>query len=499
MLKEAHKDMGLDYDKVRGGMRYITITPRMAEHLYQHGEALYDKDVGPSAPRGTKTLSDFVQTNPTPEHLTSTMVKLAGVMRKVASELKISRGIEFVKETDPNANWRGFLSKGPNPDTGNYVIKVNLSRILTPHDLYSSMSHELGHVIKVDLLKTAPDVERAPIWKAHDAWRARQTYQERTVGDIRRTRDNAISEMTGARAMHNHYKLSELDPQSRNYFLSFDEWFSEQVAKWMQTDERPLGVVDHFFKRVANKIRKMVAMFRQARTGGAENPDAAVKEWLNKRFGAPTAWAEPIKQQFDMDTTVRNANAMDKEGAPETRAVPMQGSTAGGRNIIDNLPPIVRGNGDGMAAHADRMNWFYNLALSLPQVASINKDNQQLTRYLGMHRMANTEKNVIMNNAMRRVEQWAQIKDPKQLFGLTNFIQDYAHLDTRPDPNNPADTVFRDLVKKHGLSTQSVKLFSDMVGDFDKFLDKYRNLLINDAMRIKDDTRRQNNLQKHQY
>ena len=489
-LKDLHREMGLDMNKVKGPLRYVTISPAMAENLFRHGQAFYDADpqVKSHPARGTKTLSDFVEKNITPQHLVQPMKKLDKAFHAMANEFKLTRGFDFVQEMDPNAKYRGFLAKGVDPATGNYKVHVNLSRIMTEHDLYASMSHEFGHVIKENLFEQEPRKVQAPIWDSYNKWLARQNDPQRQVGMVRRERDNAISLMTGARGMHDHYKLSDLVPRSKDYFLGFDEYFAEQVAKWMQTDAKPLGIVDKFFKKVSNTIRKMVTKFRQMDQGGRENPDAAVADWLNSKFGAPTDWAEPHKQQFDMDTTKKAQESFDKEGAPETRAVPMQGSSAGGRNIIDNLPPEVRGNGDAMAAHGDRMNWFYKTFMSLPQIQQLNQHLRQLGLYTSMHRNANVEKNIIMGEAHRRLEQWSKLNQ-KELFALTNFIQDYAHMDHRPNAQE-----FRDLVNQHKLSNQGVKLFQGVVSDFDGFLEKYRNLLINDALRIKDPNRRQNNL-----
>jgi hypothetical protein len=488
-LRAAHQQMGLDMKRVQGPLRYIELSPAMAENIARHGMAMYDR---PLAVRrtGGKTLSDYVETNPVPEHLKKPMIKIGQLLNRFAGEFKLTRGIEFVREMDPDAKYRGFMEGSPNPETGNYVIHVNLPRIMTEHDLYASMTHEFGHVFEVDAFRNEPDHVKAPIYAAHDAWYKAQAPDDRLVRDARLERDNAISLMTGARKMHDHYQISDLTPRSQRYFLSFHEWFAEQVAKYLQTDEKPLGIVDKFFKSLANKIRKMVTAFRQKFTGGQENPEAAVADYLSKKWSDKRPWVAPFKEQFDQDTTRAAQAQFDREGAPETRAVPMQGSSAGGRAILAGLPPEAKGrNGDAMPAHADRMNWFYKLFTSLPQVQQINSHIQQLASYTSMHRMANVMKNTIMGDAKRRLDQWSRITDQKQLFALTNFIQEYAHLDLRPDQN-----AFRDLVQKHKLSDQAVQVFQGIVEDFDGFLAKYKNLLIQDATAIKDMKRRMNNL-----
>lgn len=471
-------------DRAGDPLAYVDVSHKMAEHTHRDGHALFDTDlqVKSHPAKGTKTLSDFIQTNPVPDYFKADFLKIGQMINKTANHLGISRGITFEPETNPNARYRGFLKESEvDPLTGNYVIRVNLHRLMNRNELYASMTHEFGHVIFVDKYKTETDPVKAALKADFEAKRAIREDPKSTVGDIRRYRDNAISQMAKGRAMHDHYLLSDLVPKYKEYFLSYEEHFAEQVAKWMQTDERPLSVADGFFKRLGNVIRRMIVDFRKLRDGPNADPDKAIRDWLNNKFDQPKNWIEPHARQFDMDTTKAAQEHFDREGAPETTAVPMQGSTAGGRIMMGKLPPgSIGNNGNAMPAHADRMNWFYKLFTGLPQLARLNKGIAQLANYTGMHRAAFMQKTQIIAAAQRRLAEWSKL-DPKQQFALTNFIQDYAHLDARPD-----DATFRDLVKQHKLSDQTVKMFQGVVKDFDGFLDSYRRLLVKDALEIKD-------------
>ena len=176
-----------------------------------------------------------------------------------------------------------------------------------------------------------------PIYKAYNDFKAKIPSDQLTVGDVRRIRDNAISEQTGARAAGKDLRISDLVPRSKEYLLAKYEWWSEQVAKWMQTDEKPLGVVDKFFKRLANKIRKMIGVFTKTEHGAMAKPEKAVQDFLDNRYGLTGTWMEAPTEQFEMDTKRKAAASFDKEGAPETKAVPQQAASAGGRNIIAEI------------------------------------------------------------------------------------------------------------------------------------------------------------------
>ena len=498
-MQKLAKQLGTTVEKVkapsgRGEVPVLRLTPAMSG-VVRTG-MMHDSDLKPKA--GVKTLSDVVQTNPYPLRLAKAAGKIDQFIRKTSNELGVSRGITF-NALPMDTDWRGRVRDGFDPATGNYIIDINTKRILTEHDLYAAASHEFGHVIMHNLFMTAKTGEQAAVFDAFRRFRAKFDPNDTLVGDVRRLRDNAVSIMTGARAMHDGYRLSDLDPNSKKYFLSFEEWFSEQVAKYMQTDAKPLGVADGFFKKVANKIRKMLGFFQKT-DPLAGTPDKAIADFLNDRWGLPGGYIEPIKEQFEMDTKKAAAAAFDREGAPETTAVPEQASTGGGRDIVSKLGLGAAG-GEAMAAHGDRMNWFYNLFLSLPQVQELNPHLSQLAGYLGMHRFANWEANNIMRDAHQRVIQWGAIRDAKEQLRLTKAIDAYANgLFKLPHTEDglfrrPNAEEFAAWVKKHDLSEQSVKLFQGMVQDFDKFLENYRTLLIQDARRITDPARQAVNIQ----
>ena len=493
------RKMGVDLSKVgKGDMFYITLDPAVASNI-RRGMAFHDTELTPRL-KGGKTLSDLVQENKMPLKLARPAAKITQAFTRMFGELGINRGVTFNALPMPNEKWRGRVRDDFDPLTGNYIVDVNTSRILTEHDLYAAMSHEAGHVIMHNAFMTATDRVQAPVFEAYRKERAARyaSGADPTVEMVRRLRDNAISLTTGARAMHDGYRLSDLDPKSKDYFLGFEEWFAEQVAKYMTTDTKPLGIVGQFFKKLANKITDMLKRFWKLEGPGAGKPSDAVRDFLDNRWGMPSGWVEPIKEQFERDTKLKAQAAFDKEGAPETTAAPMQASTAGGRNILSHVPDAK--DGEAMAAHGDRMNWFMDKFLSLPQIADLNKHIPQLATYTDMHRIAARQFNDITQEAYARVQQWGMIRNKEDLANLTHAIDDYAN--GRFKLPHTEDGIFRRplpeemaaLVKKHKLTSQSLKLFNDLTNDYDNFLERYRTVLTNEAMKIKDDAQRINNL-----
>jgi hypothetical protein len=498
--KLEHKMMGIDPEKVRGDMRFVTMSPAIATHIREYGHPLHEKDVGP--PKQLHTLSEQLKINNAPEPLLKVAPKLEKIMRRIAQEVGMAGGIEFHVFQDPQGTYRGRMLPGTvNPLTGNYMLETNVSLIHSVEDLYAAMSHELGHAIKEDMFDTASHGEQAVIIDAFRKFRARMDQDDLKVGDVRRMRDNAISEITGARSQDKGWTLDQLEPRSRAYLLHFDEWFSEQVAKWMQVDQRPVGILEKFFKSLANKITKMLMAFKKVQGRGPIAPTQVVSEFLNRRWDKkPDPWAGRAFEQFEKETVQKAQAAVDKEGAPETTVVPQQASTASGREILKQLPPDVVGNGEGMAAHADRMNAFFDLTLSLPQVQQLNRGVPQLAKYTNMHKLAYREIQDIAVEADQRRAQWARLRDPKQQENLNGLIDDYAngrfklpHTEDGID-RRPNNEEFTALVKKWGVSKQALDIFNGTIQDFDGALEKYRTLLLNDAKRIKDPQQRANNI-----
>ena len=459
----------------------------------------YDKDLDAKAPRvaGGRTLSDMMKLNPNAQHLVKAANKIDKTINQIGSELGLTRAVEFRARPMPDQDWRGRMLPDVNPATGNYVVEVNLSRIFNETDLYASMSHEFGHVIEADKMKTASAAEKASIYKAYNDYIAQIDPNTAMVGAVRRMRDNWVSLKSGARASHDGLRVSDLTQKSQDYFLGQQEWFAEQVAKWMTTDAKPLGVVDSFFKRIGNALRKMFTVFSKAHPG-IGTPDQAVADFLNRRWSSRPDFLEPLQEQHDMDTQKAAKAAFDREGAPETKAVPQEASSNGGRSIFKALGLSNKG-GDAMASHGDRMNRFFKLFLGLPQIQQLNKGIPELAYYTDDHRMANTMKNEIMAATQRRMQQWSSIRDKKQQTQLTGFIDEYANGRIEKDIQDgqfrrPTPAEFTRAVKKWGLTDQSVRLFDGVRQDFDMFLERYRAVLTKDAQKIKDPIRRQNSL-----
>lgn len=483
-----HK-MGMDFGHINERNGFVEVNPAAGERI-RMGLPLYDKGV-----EGKHTLSDAVKKG-FPKELVEPAKKIVKAIDQLGKDMKLSREIIF--DVGPKrASWRGKVD-GSFQD-GKYVMHINTRLLRTAEDLYATMGHELGHIIHRDKFEHATKEVKAQVFEAFRKFKSEVSDRQTTVGDVRAARDNAVSEMNDARnerlksgGVLNDLALSDLMPKSRSYFLSFQEWFAEQTAKWATTSEKPLSRLDKFFADVGQTVRRLVEKFNSLR-GRPATAEKAMQEWLDSLVeDRKESYASDIKDAFDFDTKRINQEALDRDGTPEVGATPAGASTTGGRNIINNLPPDAKGAGNASAAHADRMNRFFEWMLSLPQIAELNKHIRGLTMYKEIVSLMNLEKNNIMGAAWETLRSWKAIRDPKQQIGLGKFIDDYMNgffkdpSDTSGTVRRPTQKEFSDLAVKHKLSAQSLKVFDKLVRDFDGTLENYRQLLLGDAARIKD-------------
>lgn len=479
-------EWGLDKKFNRDNLM-VKLNPAAGDRIRQ-GLPLYE--TGPEQTGGGIQLNAAFMQRGQPKKMQEFAEPLKKIIGKIGEDVRVSLPIEF--EIGPRrTRWRGQADR----ENGRYVIRINTRLLSRFEDMYATAVHELGHVIMWDKFAGASESLRTQVREAFHRYRMQLSNEARTMGDLRRIRDNPVSEMTGGRDLPrrgggttNSIPLSDLTPSSRAYVMHFEEWFAEQTAKWATTSEKPLGVVDKFFKQVGDIIRKLVMKFRGERK---ESPEAVpeIQQWLDSLYHDGKKAAD-LLDQLDLDSTRRNADAMDRDGASEVQATPQTASTSGGRNLLGALPPDTQRAGAASAAYADRFNKFYEWMTSLPQIADLNKHIRPLQLYREIVATMNLEKNNIMGAAWETLRAWKLIRDPKQQVAIGKFIEDYMNGQFKLVDDGvirrPTQAEFTALAQKHGMSDQSLRLFDRLVRDFDGLLESYRQLLLADAFRIKD-------------
>ena len=169
------------------------------------------------------------------------------------------------------------------------------------------LAHEIGHIVQAHLYDTASTAEQAAITNEYLAWRKK--------AKVATTRD-FLYMLRNREDAENNVKIAEInrdadDPASKSlkefdsYWLSFSEWFADNVSRWATTNDKPLSIADKFFSKVAQKMRDLVAIV----TSRKFPPAKSVADFLNA--AGPTNFkpnisltaSDPVKKQFSISYT----------------------------------------------------------------------------------------------------------------------------------------------------------------------------------------------------
>ena len=161
---------------------------------------------------------------------------------------------------------------------GSNDILIAVDPDLDPQILLEVIGHEFGHAIQRVMYNNAPQATRDAIRKEYEAWYKKATTG--TVGQFVRSRmtPRRAEESLASPSVDTQASVTTL--RDLDYWLKFDEWFADQVARWVVTDDKPIGVVQQFFASVAAKMRKLVALLGKKETA----PAASVKKFLDEMY-----------------------------------------------------------------------------------------------------------------------------------------------------------------------------------------------------------------------
>lgn len=242
---------------------------------------------------------------------------LGGVIKEWKKLLGLKTNIYVSTLDDAKANRNNFT--GPHRVIGSGTLSANEAGSMRrmPDDSYyvlfdkstsktkmlETIAHELGHVHEREVFISAPEETKKAIKEAHQDWLKSQkgkTAQELVDSLRAKTSAKTTNIQVGA-------KVENLSP----YWTSFNEWYADQVSKWATTTEKPLNVVEKFFKNLGNQMRQ----FYQKLKNAGYLPNETVKQYLD-------SMAESKDVVADRGDDVEYApEAMVKKVEPESQEV----------------------------------------------------------------------------------------------------------------------------------------------------------------------------------
>ena len=151
--------------------------------------------------------------------------------------------------------------------SGDYYVAFTKSTSITK--MLETLAHEFGHVHQKEVFdKASPEVKNA-ITSEYQKWL--QTMGDKTAREL----VNSLRAKTTAKTTTVPDNLTA--KQLTSYWKSFSEWYADQTAKWATTSEKPVGVVEKYFKRLGEALRSFYGKVRNS----GYLPNETFKKWLD--------------------------------------------------------------------------------------------------------------------------------------------------------------------------------------------------------------------------
>jgi len=473
--------------------------PLAAVELIQRGLPIYSEveSAGGRKPTGA-TLDELA--GPAKPDLTRFAGDMVLALNELVKRLKLPvdvhvtfhEGKQIVRRT-PDGRTSRVTALGM--ATGTYArpeIHIALGAHSTAAEVWATMTHELGHHVMVFKFATAPADVKIAIRAAYDAYRASVPHNQNMQEFIQR-RDNAVIALFQTRGKWTNSagyttQFNDLNPQQRQYWAGFEEWFAEQVARWATSDARPVTMVDKFFKNLAVALRLILKAARE-KFGLPFEASKAVSDWLNSFHADVPPFAEDAVIQARVETTADNQRHM----GPEEKAEERQPETVVARETIDKIfngrpPKEVQ----EAAAYADKFNKIYKYALGIHHVAQRNPHIAPLQAYVETLAVAGLTKQQVMARALEVEKAWNKLgeRQADAVAALIDDVTNYVYLSPDEVKNKvarfPTQAEIGHLATKHKVSAEGLAVFAEVAKTFQEHLTRVDAVLRSEARKIVD-------------
>lgn len=174
------------------------------------------------------------------------------------------------------------------PKTGKYGIWVRPD--ITDKARKALLAHEMGHVVFQESVRGLRSVDTKALKSEFEKWRE-QFGRTSTVGDINVSK-KTLAELADGLDKNSHLTLGELSSQDRDYLLDFEEWFADNVSRWLTTRATPQGAVQQFFDYVAGLLRDFFGVVQH------DVPAKSVDAFMRSLRKAPAKQVAAVEPSF---------------------------------------------------------------------------------------------------------------------------------------------------------------------------------------------------------
>lgn len=369
---------------------------------------------------------------------------------------------------------------------------------------YATAMHEFGHVVVFEKFFALPNSTQQLIMKEFLDWQSAN--RNAMYGSMLTSKKAPAWMWIQEGSPGFKQRMAAMPTSVQNYHLSdysgFHEWMADQVSKWAATSQEAVSVVDRAWQGIAKALR----FFQEwmAKTFGVETrATLTIQNWLDSflNTAAPMAEDEYIRQ--DLRTQKQNqyyvgvdSSDLDVGMPPQQASVaPIMQQVLGGMGGAP-MPPSV----NVARAHADRINWVYELFGSILDLAQANPTFGPLLRYIEKARNKDREETEIQDRALSIAKDWRGL-GRNQEEKLASFIDELTNMTYLSDvekqrgvTRHPTQAEVMTLARKTGVEQRGLGIAARVRLFTEKMLDLTSDLARIEAMKIVDPIVRANKI-----
>ena len=167
------------------------------------------------------------------------------------------------------------------------------------------LAHELGHTFEKEVFDRASPEEKEAIIKDY-----KQFLEEQKTSNIEQyvkaLRAHVSGKLSAANFRSKGLANLTASERLRPYWRSFSEYFADQTARYMMSEERPQSVVGKFFGRIADGLKRLY----QSLAGMQGKARKSMKDYLDRRINE----SETIFDAAEMPSGVEPEEPIEEGG-----------------------------------------------------------------------------------------------------------------------------------------------------------------------------------------
>lgn len=365
--------------------------------------------------------------------------------------------------------------------------------------------HEMGHALSYSKFTSLPLRLQASIYGAYQRFLLSSDFSRNNRVNHFMRRRLAVRSTSMQTGIVEEY-ASRIQSQG-NYYLSYEEWFAEQVARWGSTSRPVISDIARAFRAIAKEFMKLLAEMRKAFGMESFRPEIEMENWLEAMYtdGVHAEWGASARTSLEAKSRGRNIPVLGGATVPYQAATSHVSSVLAKyapphdarapRGTAAGPPPLTAANTAAQAnAHLDRMNWFHKMFLNFRQVARLNIHVPEVQNFSHYLEQAQLDANRIMAKAEERMRDFRTLRRIKgQHEALNKFIFELTEM-TYLTPKEaaqgvrrwPTQTEFNAIAQRLGLKAEGLAVYSKLKQDFIESAARMRDLRMRDAMQITD-------------